>query len=243
MSEASAAAAILFAAYCIRGITGFGSGLIAVPLLALMWPLTFVVPFVLLLDFAAALITGGVNWRQVQWGEVSWLTPMGLVGVALGTSLLVGLPERPLLVALACFIALFALHSLLSRPATSPVSRFWAAPAALAGGTIGALFGTGGPPYVIYLTRRIDGKVALVATLSAVFFFEGVIRIAAFAGAGLLGDAQLLWRVILAMPIMGMALYAGSRIQHRLSRPRMVQLIGVLLLLSSLSLLVKAFLT
>jgi len=39
------AAAVLTVAYFVRGISGFGSGLIAVPLLALRFPLTQVVPF------------------------------------------------------------------------------------------------------------------------------------------------------------------------------------------------------
>ena len=38
---------ILMSAYFIRGITGFGSGLISVPLLALSQPLQFAIPLVL----------------------------------------------------------------------------------------------------------------------------------------------------------------------------------------------------
>ena len=41
---------ILLCAYFIRGITGFGSGLIAIPLLAHFLPLSFVVPMVLVLS-------------------------------------------------------------------------------------------------------------------------------------------------------------------------------------------------
>ncbi|MBU4500275.1 MAG: sulfite exporter TauE/SafE family protein, partial [Gammaproteobacteria bacterium] len=47
---------ILLAAYVIRGITGFGSGLVSVPLLALFLPLQFVVPLILLLDFTASIV-------------------------------------------------------------------------------------------------------------------------------------------------------------------------------------------
>jgi uncharacterized protein len=51
-------ALILTIAYLIRGISGFGSGLIAVPLLAPMFPLTLVVPAILLLDFTVYLNIG-----------------------------------------------------------------------------------------------------------------------------------------------------------------------------------------
>ena len=58
---------ILMSAYFIRGITGFGSALISVPLLALSQPLTFAVPLVLALDFTASLVLGGVFGIVSVW--------------------------------------------------------------------------------------------------------------------------------------------------------------------------------
>ena len=49
------AAAVVFFAYLVRGVnTGFGSALVAVPLLVQMLPLTTVVPFIATLDVVAA---------------------------------------------------------------------------------------------------------------------------------------------------------------------------------------------
>jgi uncharacterized protein len=110
----ASAAIILLAAYFIRGITGFGSGLISVPLLALFLPLQFVVPLVLLLDFVASIVIGGVNFQRVRWNEIGILVPFGVVGVILGTSLLVNLPTEPMLFALAGFVFIFAVRSLLN---------------------------------------------------------------------------------------------------------------------------------
>src|SRR5262249_44502311 len=42
---------VLFLAYFVRGMAGFGSGLIAVPLLSLVSPVTAVVPLVVSLDY------------------------------------------------------------------------------------------------------------------------------------------------------------------------------------------------
>src|SRR5476651_747919 len=49
------AALVVAGAFVIFGITGFGSTIIAVPLLAHLLPLKFVIPMFVLLDFAAAL--------------------------------------------------------------------------------------------------------------------------------------------------------------------------------------------
>lgn len=240
-AETAAAAAILLGAYVIRGITGFGSGLISVPLLALFLPLQFVVPWVLLLDFTSSVVIGGLNFSRVQWREIGILIPLGTVGVVLGTNLLVNLPQAPMLFALAVFVLVFALRSVFNLHGDKPASRGWAIPASLTGGTVGALFGTGGPPYVIYLTHRIRDKGALRATLSALFFTEGLARIASFIVAGLLLNARVWMAYLAALPLVLGALYLGGRAHVGLAPAQMTRLIGGLLLVSSLSLFFKAW--
>jgi uncharacterized membrane protein YfcA len=238
--ELAYAAGVLLLAYFIRGIAGFGSGLIAVPLLALMFPLTRVVPFILLLDFTASLLLGGLNLRKVRWDEAGPLIPFGIAGVALGTTLLVNLPKTPLLMALALFVLIFAIRSLLNLHGEKPISRWWAVPASLTGGTVGGLFGTGGPPYVIYLSHRLKDKGELRATFSGVFFLEGLFRIASFLTAGLLMKTEVWHSYVLGLPIALLALYGGSHVHTGITQTQMTRLIGVLLLASCMSLFLKA---
>lgn len=239
-SSIAGAAVILLAAYVIRGITGFGSGLIAVPLLALFLPLKFVVPLVLLLDFTASIVIGGLNFKRVKWDEVGMLIPFGVVGVVLGTSLLLKLPPEPMLLTLAGFVFLFALRSIFNIHGDKTISRGWAVPASLVGGTVGGLFGTGGPPYVIYLSHRIRDKSDLRATFSATFFIEGITRIASFLVAGLLLTGPVWIAYFAALPLVLGALYLGGRVHVGLTQQQMTRLVGVLLLVSSVSLLFKA---
>jgi hypothetical protein len=237
------AVTILLLAYFVRGISGFGSGLIAVPLLALRFPLAEVVPFMLIMDFSASALVGGVSFKQVAWTEIRRLLPVSLVGVILGTSLLISLSTPLLLTVLSLFILAFALRSLLTQPGKfKPVSTRWAIPAALTGGAVGGLFGTGGPPYVIYLSHRIEDKTTLRATLSGLFFLEGLIRIATFLVVGLLHGSAVWLNSLMAAPIVLAALYAGSHIHSRLTNAQMIRLIGVLLLGSGGSLMLKAWL-
>lgn len=236
----AAATAIVVLAYFIRGIAGFGSGLIAVPLLALFLPLTFVVPLILLLDFTASLVMGGLDLQRVQWREVGMLIPFSLIGVIVGTQLLVNLPLTPMLLILAAFIAVFAVRSLLNLKGEKPVSAWWAIPASFTGGTVGGLFGTGGPPYVIYLNHRIQDKTLLRATFSALFFIEGAVRIATFFIAGLLMAQTVWWNALFALPLMLGALWVGGHVHTGLTQTHMTRLIGLLLLLASVSLTLKA---
>jgi uncharacterized membrane protein YfcA len=163
-----------------------------------------------------------------------------LIGVIAGTALLLHLPLKPTLIVLALFVGAFGIRSLLNLHGDKLISRLWAAPAALTGGAVGALFGTGGPPYVIYLTHRIHDKGRLRASFSGLFFIEGLVRIISFAVVGLFADSRLLWAFLLSLPVMTGGLMLGSRVHVGLSRAQLMQLIGVLLVLSSISLLVKA---
>ena len=75
---------ILMSAYFIRGITGFGSGLISVPLLALSQPLHFAIPLVLALDFTASVVLGSTNNKKANWNEIKILLPAGMIGACIG---------------------------------------------------------------------------------------------------------------------------------------------------------------
>lgn len=234
------ALAIILGAYFIRGITGFGSGLIAVPLLALILPLQTVVPLVLVLDFCASLVMSHKARVHVQWDEIIPLLPASLLGIIIGATLLVSLPREPLLIALALFVIVFALRYLLNIHSDQRVSRSWSVPTGLSGGLIGALFGTGGPPYVIYLTHRIKEKSRLRATISGLLLLDGFFRVVTFLVTGLLGT-HLLPFLLAAAPTMLLALYLGHRVHIGINDRQMLKLVGTLLLISGVSLLVKVW--
>ena len=232
---------IVLAAYFIRGISGFGSGLIAVPLLAHFLPLTFVVPLILVTDFLAALALGAHTRKLARWDEVRPLLPGSLLGVLAGTTLLVSLPQAPLLITLGIFILLFGARNVFNLHGTRLVSRLWAIPAGIAGGAIGALFGTGGPPYVIYLNHRLHDKGELRATFTLLFFLEGALRIVVFLVAGLLLHVELLLTILAALPLVALGLFLGNRVHIGLTPLQMQRLTGIILLVSGTSLLWRAW--
>jgi uncharacterized membrane protein YfcA len=236
-----AAALIILLAYLIRGITGFGSGLIAIPLLAHFMPLTFVVPLILVVDFIASAILTRHTKLQVQWDEVGILLPPTIIGMLIGTFLLINLPTEPLLVGLGSFVILFGLRYLSNTHNEEPISRFWSAPTGLVGGLVGAMFGTGGPPYVVYLSHRLQDKTQLMGTLSGIFMIDGALRTLTFLSIGLLLQDNMVSALLLALPLMGLGLYLGNRIHLGISHQQQLAIIGGLLLLSGGSLLWKAW--
>lgn len=215
--------------------------MIAVPFLAHFLPLQFVVPFVLVLDFSASIALGGKTRDQIDWNELKPLLPFGAVGVLLGVTLLIRMPREPLLIGLGIFVLIFGMRNLLNIHGEKPISRLWAVPAGLTGGTVGALFGTGGPPYIIYLSHRLKDKAKLRATFSGLFTLEGGLRVITFLATGLLLQEGMLTALLAALPIMALGLYLGHRVHLGISSRQMLKLIGALLIGSGASLIWKAW--
>ena len=230
---------ILMSAYFIRGITGFGSALISVPLLALSQPLQFAVPLVLALDFTASLVLGGANTKRANWSEIKILLPFGMLGACLGAYALVTLPTVPVLLTLGAFTMFFGFRNIFGLQPVAAVSRAWAVPAGLAGGATGALFGAGSPPYIMYLTRRLLDKGAVRATFSWLIAIDGGFRLGLFLFAGLLLDSKLQIAYALGLFPMAVGLYTGNKVHLDITSEGMLRVVGALLVLSGAMLFLK----
>src|SRR5258708_15718610 len=134
----------------VFGVTGFGASPITIPVLVHVLPLNFVLPLAALLDLASALALGFHTRGRADTRELLTLVPFTLVGLTLGVTLLVRLPRDATVLALGLFVCVYALYVMFRRGSARRLSRYWAAPAGMLGGIVGALFGIGGPPYVVY---------------------------------------------------------------------------------------------
>lgn len=228
---------VLLVAYWVRGMAGFGSGLIAVPLLTLAWPVTIVVPLVVALDYLGSASQGIGNVDQVSWREQLVLIPFMVVGVGAGLWVLRVISTATLAKVLGVFVIAYAVYQMLPLPELQG-SRAAATYCGFLGGLVGTLFGTGGPFYVIYLNLRGLERAAFRATFAMNFLIDGGVRLAAFAATGLYGP-QALGYLLAAVPIAGAGLYVGGRIQTGLSQRAFQLVIRVLLLVSGVALLLK----
>ena len=231
---------VVTSAYFIRGITGFGSGLIAVPLLALTHPLTFAIPLIVALDFTASMAIGGINRKQTQWVEIKWLLPAGLIGGAIGILALLKLPSTPILIGLGVFTMFFGFRNVFGLQPVERIDRKWAIPAGFAGGATGALFGIGAPPYLMYLTRRLTDKGQIRATFSWLSAVDGSARLIWFAVAGLLFDSKLLTTYLVCLIPLAFGLYSGNKVHLDISSAGMLKAVGSLLVFSGAMLFLKA---
>ena len=233
------AAAVVFGSYVIFGISAFGAALFTVPILSHFLPLDFVLPMCVLLDVSAAFVLGVRFSREADWSELKWMVPLSLAGAVAGVTLLVALPRQATIAGIGIFLVAYSLYSLRQGEATRIVSRAWAPVSGLVGGAFGTLFGIGAPPYAIYLTHRLRNKGAYRATLSNMVIFSVSIRALVFTAGGLMLADRLVGFASL-VPFCLAGLWLGNRIQGRMSRAALLQVVSILLLLIGASLIARA---
>lgn len=236
--QLAASASILAVAFLIRGIAGFGSGLIAVPLLTLMFPLSMVVPLMVVLDYIASLSHGLSKRDEIRWKEIIPLIPFSIMGVMIALFFMSKSDAMFLSKALGVFIILFGIYTLSGYIPKSGASRKWGGLAGFSGGLIGTLFGTGGPLYVTYLKARGLDKAAFRTTLAVTFLMDGAGRLVGFASSGYF-TYDYIKLFAMTLPVMGIFLYIGGHIHTRLTHTQFQRGISVLLVISGVVLLLK----
>ncbi len=230
------AAAILFVAYLVRGIAGFGSGLISIPLLALMLPLKIVVPIVVFLDLIGSAAQGVSSRRSIRWSVLVPLLPFTLAGIALALYFFNSVDTAVLNVSLGIFVMFFAIYQLLPIPDLrgGPVMAF---PFGLLGGLLGTLFGTGGPFYVMYLNMRSLSKEAFRASFASYFLIDGAVRIGVYIVGLSLLNQQFLIVLLMALPPFALGLYCGGRVHREIPASTFKKFISLLLIASGSALI------
>ena len=230
---------VLFFAYFVRGIAGFGSALIAVPLLTLKFDFIVVVPVIAVLDYCASVGQGMCDRKYISVSDLWPLFPFTFVGVCLGVYLLSRLETRVMALCLAGFIMSFAVYSML--PLREQHGRRWlAVPAGFMGGMVGAIFGTGGPFYVIYFRLRGLDKTRFRATISVSFVVDGSLRIMGFILTRAL-SLPMGFLVLCSVPLVWIGMFMGGRVHKKMSQQDFTKIVSLILLGSGIALVCKYF--
>jgi uncharacterized membrane protein YfcA len=233
----------VLAAYVIRGMSGFGAGLISAPLLALVLPVHVVVPLSGLLVFVLFIFLTIRDRHSVIWSELKLLVPPTLAGVLAGLFMFRSLDNHVLLTLLGSFLIVYASYMLAVHAFGLPqfrCSRAWALPLGFAGSFFDTLFGGGGGTLVvIYMHARGIGRTEFRATVATLWFVEMIARTSGY-GLGGYYTRDVLLMVAALIPVMWLGTWIGERLGNRVSPQTFSRILAVLLLGSGVSLLVKS---
>ena len=234
--------AAILTAYIIRGMSGFGAGLVASPLLAFVLPVHVVVPLGGLLVFILFIFLTIRDRRDVIWPELKRLAPPTVGGVVAGLLLFRSLDNHLLTLMLGGFLIVYSTYMFAVQAFQLPQFRFsekWAWPLGLPGSFFDTLFGGGGGTLVvIYMHGRGIGRAEFRATLATLWLIEMLTRIAGY-GLGGYYTRDVLILVAALVPVMLAGSWAGERLGNRVSPATFSRILAALLMASGISLVLK----
>ena len=243
-------ALVMAGAQLLYATVGFGAGMFTVALLAMVLPdLAGTVAVLLVLTVVTEVCVLARTWRQGRIWLLLGFVPTMALGLWLGTQVLaagdVGILKRLLGVFVALAGVWFFIEQTRRRnhpdPPNTPIRNRWhgwiCLPIGLISGVLGGMFGTGGPPIIIYLrTYRLD-KGAFRATLLWYFLLMSIFRTGTYVQAGLLTQDVILAAMWL-LPASLVGIVTGMALHRRMTEHHFGNLISLLLVILGVLLLI-----
>lgn len=220
----------LLASGVIQGLTGFGSALVAMPLLTLFIDVKTAVSLCIL---NSLLMTSYLSWNMRKHVETKKVLPLvigSIPGIAGGVFFLKHMDPAIIQVMLGVLIVVYSLYSLYFKPAPRRLHSAWSYIAGFGTGFIGSAFSAGGPPTIIYTTLTGWSKDHIKATLSGFFFVSSFIVTIAHAISGLTTDAVLKYFAV-SVPFIIIGVVTGTGIYRKVERKDFITIILYTLIL------------
>ncbi|MGC8477325.1 MAG: sulfite exporter TauE/SafE family protein [Acetobacteraceae bacterium] len=196
-----------FLAAVLRGFTGFGFVMAAVPMLSLALPPIQVVPLALVLQIEISMLDLRQALRECDRPALAWLVPGMIAGTPIGVAALTLLPEAAARVVIGMLILVAV--GVLGKGVRLPPrpSHLVTLGVGLIAGVTNGLAGMAGPAVVTYLLALPLSTVVVRATSIVFFVTTAAAALIPMSWHGLVGRGTLGWSLA-ALP----ALAAGLRL-------------------------------
>jgi uncharacterized membrane protein YfcA len=233
--------ALLFAAY-VKGVSGMGFPLIATPTVALLLDIRTAVTILIIPNIV-------MDITQVFRGEFplaifrrfSGLLLLTIVGVFIGTKVLVTLPIWVLNLTLGTIVLIFIASQMLRLDFKIPAR--WESVVSpvmgLIGGFLNGMTNAAGPALAIYLYGLRLPKMEFIKSIASIFIVTKLSQLAAVSSWNLLNRSTLrLSLAVTAFILIGF--YAGLKTQDRVNQQIFNRGLLILLFIISIALIVHS---
>jgi uncharacterized membrane protein YfcA len=237
----------------VQSAAGFGSALIAMPVLTHLFRIQTAAPLVAL---QGLIISSSVlirNRRGLDIKGAGKLILSSLLGIPLGGWALEQVDEGVVTGFLALVLIGYAIYSLIIAPRIAAGERATAGRAnskqdnsrrsmgawvaGFLSGILAGAYNTGGPPLIIYGAIRRWPREQFKSILQSVFLVNGALVVARHAAGGLI-TGTVLHYYLYSVPLLLVGIFLGTRVDRLMSPEQFRKLVLVLILLLGVSLLV-----
>lgn len=229
MVESTLTVAILFIATLVSATFGFGSALVAMPLLTMVLGLKTATPLFALVGPTISAVILLTHWRQVDFAATWRLVVATLLGIPVGVLGLRLLPSLWIIHSIGVMLMAYGLYRLSGATLPKLMSPHWALPFGWVAGVLGGAYNTNGPPVVVYGNMRRWLPEQFRASLQGYFFPTGL-GILVSHGLGGLWTTEIFYLYGLALPGIFTAIALGSWCNHHLSVAQFQHWLSLLLI-------------
>lgn len=193
----------------LRGLTGFGFAIVAVPLLSSVVEPRLAVAIAAPLQLAIGLLDAPKAWGLAHRPPMAGLLMGALVGTPLGMIALRVTPAGPqrLVVAVAALVALAAVWR--GRVGRDSVIAGHPGPVGFVSGLLNGLAAMPGPPVVTYFLTAPISDGAARASLIVYFAVTSLFAVAAGFAVGII-DTPAMWLALLCLPFLIVGNWLGA---------------------------------
>jgi uncharacterized protein len=233
-------ALITLAACFTQTVSGFGSALVAMPLLSSLLGLQRAAPVMALLAGTLQIFLL-IRYRKAMNFTAVWRLSAGsMLGIPLGIYALSHVPEAVTVSILGVVLVVYALYSLTHPKMPELKSTLWAWLTGLLAGMLGGAYNTNGPPAVVYGDCRRWPPEEFKSNLQGFFMVNNIVILASHAFKGNLTVA-VWWSYLAGLPGLALGLIAGLLLARKIN-PGLFRkiMLGMVVLLGSMLLLKAA---
>ena len=207
--------AVSFAGF-IRGISGFGFGLILVPILLIILQPTAVVITVLALTLINSIFVVAYSFRKIDFKRMFPLSGSSLLGIPLGIWIISIIAPNIMKISIGILIIVIAITLAKGFQKSFKSEKLSSGLAGFLSGMFASSAGLAGPPVVLFMHNQNWSKEVIHPSLSAHFVFISSCSLVVLYLVGLM-DLEIIPAATSMAPAMLIGVYLGMKVFHRIN--------------------------
>ncbi|MBU2647016.1 sulfite exporter TauE/SafE family protein [bacterium] len=231
---------ILFVSTFVTSALGFGIGMIAMPLLALIVDVKTAAPLLAMVTGTMTGIYLATHRHEIDFKSVWRLILSSLPGIPIGLLLLKGGNDSVMKAFLALIIIAFAAYSLFGQTRHTIKSDWPAFGFGFMTGIASGAYNMGGPPLIIFGALKEWPASTFRATIFSIFFPNSILLVSGHFASGLVTESVTRY-YLMSLPILIFSIITGGKLTNKIPADRFNRIIQVCLLIIGSILIIRQF--
>lgn len=211
---------LTFIAALVGTVTGFGTSMIMVPVLAIFFPPVEAIFFVAIIHWFNDLWKVLLFRKGLQGKLIVLFGVVGVVGSYIGASFSLEINPQTLLRILGIFLFSYAYFLLYRSNFKIPSTNSMAVIGGALSGFCAGIFGIGGAVRGMFLSAFDLPKVMYIATAGAIGMMIDGMRIITYGIGGVVFPAHLWWGLLIFIPVSFAGAEIGKKIVDRIPQEK-----------------------